>query len=282
MPCARTIDRILKRNDEITAPEKRHHYPGSEITEPNCPNDIWSSDFKGWWETKDRKRFEPLTIRDSYSRYILRAVALEQTTIETVKEAYIDIFRSCGLPNKILTDNGSPFANRGLCGLTRLSVWWNKLGITPVRIPPGQPYKNGSHERMHRDLNLLKKDPAKNRTEQQRLVNKWTDCYNHIRPHHALEFRTPADLYKPSKKQYPPKITSFEYPDKFLDIKIDAHGYLKCKNEKVFFSEALANEQIALEILPDKNFAIWFRDFLLAKTVNNSFLKIRPVFEKKI
>jgi putative transposase len=282
VPCARTIDRILKRNGLVrTIREiRRLRYPASKLRQATFANDIWTSDFKGWWKTKDRKRFEPLTIRDAFSRYIIKASALESNCTEAVKEAYIEAFKLYGLPIAMLTDNGVPFSQYdSFCGLTRLSVWWIKLGITPLRIPFGKPQKNGSHERMHRDLNRLKKNPAKNMREQQREVDKWVMRYNYIRPHHALGLDTPAEIYTNSDRTYRHKIPEFQYPTSFIDMKINRRGYLRWKNESLYISEALANEHIGLQPLADKNFALWICNCLLAKTQNRSFRNLTQIFK---
>ncbi len=120
---------------------------------PERPNHIWTIDFKGWWYTRDKSRFEPLTIRDGYSRYVLCAQSLDNARTQTVQAAMVRVFEKHGIPEVIRSDNGSPFAAaQSPLGLSRLSAWWLTLGIDLDRIAPGRPDQNGGHERMHRDV----------------------------------------------------------------------------------------------------------------------------------
>ena len=138
---------------------------------------MWTADFKGWWRTKDGTRCFPLTIRDQRSRYILDIGALPGPSLEHSKERFLACFKRYGLPEYIRTDNGGPFASmRSLQGLSRLSAWWVKLGITPERITPGSPQMNGAHERMHLDMKQeLQKAPERNLAAQQKRFDTWRE-----------------------------------------------------------------------------------------------------------
>ncbi len=280
VPSPRTIDRILKRAGVVDARlVKNVPAPHCDIPHAMSPNQMWSSDFKGWWETKDKKRFEPLTIKDWFSKYIFKAAALRDSRTEAVKEAYFEVFSTFGLPIFMLTDNGPPFANNGFCGLTKLSLWWIKLGIIPVRIPAGKPGKNGSHERMHRDIaRIVESNPARNKSAQQRKLSEWVNKYNYLRPHHALALSTPAEVYVPSTRCFDPSIKDFSYPESFIPISVNSAGYLTWRRSNVYLSEAFAKETIALQPLPNREFDLWFRDIRLATTTKQSFEKLIEVF----
>jgi len=156
LPSESSFKRILDRAGLVRRRRRRRRSEGTRLTTPvraERPNQVWTIDFKGWWYTRDRDRFEPLTIRDEFSRYVLCAQALEDGRTETVRRQMERVFERYGLPEVIRSDNGSPFAARhSPLGLSRLSAWWLTLGIDLDRIPPGRPDQNGSHERMHRDM----------------------------------------------------------------------------------------------------------------------------------
>ena len=153
-PAASTIGEMLDREGLTEHRVKRrkvepYQQPFQSVTEPN---DEWAGDFKGWMRTGDGERVDPLTISDSCSRYLLRCQAVEKADSERVRAIFEAAFREYGMPRAIRTDNGAPFASRAIAGLSRLSVWWIKLGIVPQRIEAGHPEQNGRHERMHRTL----------------------------------------------------------------------------------------------------------------------------------
>ena len=192
-PATSTIGEIVKRAGLVIAGKKRRR------TEPyTAPlghavesNRVWCADFKGWFRARDGARVDPLTISDAWSRYLLRCQAVEKTNTERVRAIFEAAFREYGLPEAIRTDNGAPFASAALGGLSRLSVWWMKLGITPERIQAGHPEQNGRHERMHRTLKLEVK-AADDWRAQQRELDRFRHDYNQVRPHEALGMQTPA------------------------------------------------------------------------------------------
>src|SRR5216684_1816823 len=170
-------------------------------------NRVWCADFKGWFRTADRQRIDPLTISDARSRYLLRCQAVEKTDTARVQAIFEAAFREYGMPEALRTDNGPPFASRAVAGLSRLAVWWIKLGIVPERIAAGHPEQNGRHERMHRTLKQeTAQPPAANRREQQRTLDRFRQQYNEVRPHEALEMQTPAAIYQPSARTFPERV----------------------------------------------------------------------------
>lgn len=199
-PSIRTISRILKRAGKSR--KRRAKVPNRAPTkapkiEIQGANDLWSVDFKGWWSSKDGARCEPLTVRDAHSRFVLAAKLMTQSDADAVKVEFEELFERYGLPVSILVDNRPPFAStRSRHGLTVLSSWWVSMGIVVHRSRPGHLQDNGGHERMHLDMRFDVEDrPAKTRQGQQVKIDEWRQNFNHVRPHEALEMRTPSELY---------------------------------------------------------------------------------------
>lgn len=191
VPTSRTIDRIL---DRCGLTHKKHKRPkktlltSANIIKPKKCNHVWTVDFKGWWYTKDKNRCEPLTIRDEFSRFIIDIVALRHTHTEIIKNCFRKSFEKYGLPDYLRSDNGTPFAtSTSLHGLSKLSVWWLRLGVTPNRISPGCPYQNGAHERLHKDMRKeLQAKPARNIKQEQIRFDEWKTIFNYERAHEAI------------------------------------------------------------------------------------------------
>lgn len=205
-PAISTIEQILKDHGRVIPRKKRRRVPPQSQPLSHCqgPNAVWCCDFKGHFATGDGRRCHPLTISDAFSRYLLRCQALEQSDYEAVRPIFEWAFRQYGLPWAIRSDNGPPFASRAVSGMSRLSVWWIKLGIAPERIEPGHPEENGRHERMHL---TLKQDtaspPAATFRKQQHRFDEFRHDFNHVRPHEALGMQAPESVYEPSPRAYP-------------------------------------------------------------------------------
>jgi transposase InsO family protein len=185
-PATSTIGEIVKRAGLVVGRKKRRRT--APYTEPlahaDACNRVWCADFKGWFRSGDGQRIDPLTISDAYSRYLLRCQAVEKTNTERVRAIFEAGFREYGMPAAIRTDNGAPFASAAIAGLSRLAVWWMKLGIVPERIAAGHPEQNGRHERMHRTLKQETAMPAaQDRHAQQRSLDRFRQEYNQVRPH---------------------------------------------------------------------------------------------------
>lgn len=294
VPSARTIDRILERCGFIAKRIRRRRKPARKYQEliAKEPNDIMTVDLKGWWRVKDGTRVEPLTIRDEASKFIFVAEPLKRHDLESVKRAFIGVFEDYGLPLYIRCDNGTPWAfHRGLCGLTRLSVWWMSLGITPLFTPRGQPQANGSHERMHKDIaDELERTPAPSFLEEKaRLVN-WRWEFNHERPHEKLDGKYPSEVYKASPRKFSPIPSEYVYPENFQTRKVKVNGKVSWRNKEFFLSKAFAHQTVAFEIVSGKKMNIWYRDFCLAYTspdfsaplVEYNLLTMKPEIIKKL
>src|SRR6185312_8562145 len=174
-------------------------------------------------------------------------------------------FREYGLPEAIRTDNGPPFAARSLAGLSRLAVWWIKLGIVPERIEAGHPEQNGRHERMHLTLQQETAEPAAaNRRAQQRAMDRFREEYNHVRPHEALQMQTPADLYQRSPRKFPEKLPEVTYPDTMLVRNVDHTGQFPWNKHAVFVSKVLWGEQIGLLPIDNRRYTVYFAQIPLA------------------
>jgi putative transposase len=267
-PAASTIGALLKREGLVVARKKRLHT--APYTEPlahaqEC-NRVWCADFKGWFRTGDGERIDPLTISDAYSRYLLRCQSVEKTDTERVKAIFEAAFREYGMPEAIRTDNGPPFASHAVAGLSRLAVWWIKLGIVPERIAAGHPEQNGRHERMHRTLKQeAAQPPAADRRKQQQELHRFRQEYNQVRPHEALGMQTPAAVYRPSARNYPSRVPEPEYPATMLVRSVRGQGIFRWKKHDVFLTEVLWGENVGLLPEDDRWFTIYFAQHPLAR-----------------
>ena len=213
-------------------------------TPPRCS---WCADFKGWFQTQDGERVDPLTITDAHSRYLLRCQHVAKTSGEQVQAIFEAAFREYGLPQAMRTDNGPPFASRAVAGLSRLAVWWMKLGIVPERIAAGHPEQNGRHERMHRTLKQeTASPPAANTRAQQRAFHRFRREYNEERPHEALGMQTPSAVYTRSPRFYPALVREPEYGSAMRVRRVGLRGNFSWKHQHVFVSETLIGEPIGL------------------------------------
>ena len=267
-PSTKTIARVF---DRVGEPRIRRPRPRLRLVlrerqdlEVHGPNDVWTVDFKGWWRTVDGKRFEPLTVRDAFSRYVLCLRMLTSMSAKAVKPAFERLFQSYGLPKVIRVDNGAPFActsARG--GLSRLSAWWTSLGIQVSFSRPAHPQDNGSHERMHADMaNEMEADPAGTPKAQQRIADLWRQQFNHVRPHEAIGMKTPADLYRRSPRPYR-GITLPSYPRNHAVRRVTRLGCIHYAGKTVFVSESISGFEVALRRAPKGRLSVRFYDLHL-------------------
>lgn len=261
LPAASTVIEHLKRRGLSHPPHRRRHivpFAGPFAT-ARRPNDVWCADFKGWFRAQNGEPCEPLTISDAMSRFALRCQLLEETTTPVVQAAFVQAFREYGLPAAIRTDNGPPFASRALFGLSRLAVWWIKLGISVERIAPGKPQQNGRHERFHLTLQQhVARPPAPTRAAQQQACDRFLREYNHERPHAALGNRTPADVYTPSPRTYPRRLAPCAYPAAFEVRTVQLDGHFTWRAHDVYVTKALGGERLGFERVSDEHWTVHF------------------------
>lgn len=260
-PAVSTTNEILKRHGMVSARRKRHHTPPYDEPFLNCnqPNEVWCADFKGQFRLGQGSLCYPLTLTDSYSRYLLGCWGLEHPAYLPARSSLETAFREYGLPSAIRTDNGVPFASVGVGGLSRLAVWFIKLGIRPERIEKGHPEQNGRHERMHRTLKAEAiSPPRKSMPEQQRAFDRFRTGYNHDRPHEALEQKTPESVYHKSVRTYTEKIAPVEYSPNLSVRQVKPNGNFKWKGTEVYLSGTLAGEHVGLKEIGNGVWQIYF------------------------
>jgi putative transposase len=267
-PAASTIGDILKRYG-LTVPRRRSRKTRI-YNEPfvgcDYPNAVWSADLKGWFLTGDGVRCDPLTISDNYSRFLLRCQAVVRPDHEHIKPVFEAVFREFGIPIAIRTDNGPPFATPTVGSLSRLSIWWIKLGIIPERIKPGKPQQNGRHERMHRTLKQETASPPKSSwRSQQKAFDRFRHEYNQDRPHESLDQKTPSTLYDCSPRQYRRILPEVTYPDHMAIRSVKAQGDISWKGRHIYLSETLAGEVVGLKQVDDRYWDIYFGSIRLAQ-----------------
>lgn len=267
-PAPSTAGDIPARADLVHSRRRRNPpaHPLRERTKPKAPNDQMTVDYKGEFLLGNHRYCYPLTIVDHVTRFILACIAFSSTQQDHTRRAFEGVFRQYGLPRTILSDNGSPFGSPGLARLSRLSLWWIRLGIAVQRIVPGHPEQNGAHERMHRTLKAeTTRPPESTLARQQKRFDRFVHDFDHERPHEALGQKRPATLYSPSPRPYPEKLPPIEY-DGHLEVrKVDDRGTIKWKNEKLFLSHTLNGELVGLEEIDDGTWSLFYGPVLLAR-----------------
>lgn len=272
-PAESTIGEWLQAEGLSRRRTRHRHTPrqSAPLAHATEANSVWCCDFKGWFVLGDGRRCDPLTITDAYSRYLLRCRAVEKTDQERVRAVMESVFRENGLPERMRSDNGPPFASPAPGGLSPLAVWWIRLGIEPERIAPGHPEQNGRHERMHLTLKQATADPpAYTWDQQQRRFLEFQTEFNQIRPHEGLEYRRPADLYSPSPRAYPACLPEVVYPEGWLLRTISPGGQIRWRSEYVFISRVVAGEVVGLELVDEDLYEIRFGRVLLGWLDNTS------------
>jgi transposase InsO family protein len=268
-PASSTIGALIKQAGLVEQTKRRRRVPAYDGVFPPATeaNERWNVDFKGWFRTRDGARCDPLTITDDWSRYLLTCQVVEKADYADVRGRFEKAFEEYGLPARIRSDNGAPFATRGLSGLSRLSVWWLKLGILPERIAPGHPEQNGRHERMHRTLKQETTRPAKlTRGLQQLAFDAFREVYNTERPHAALGHDTPAQHYKPAPRG-PAPTPELEYGPGSEIRKVSNSGTVIYRSDHIYLSKSLRGETVLLEpVDADRRFFdVFFADFHIGR-----------------
>jgi putative transposase len=267
-PVASTVGALLKR-EGLVRPRRRRPapgHPGRPRTPMEAPNALWSADFKGQFRLGTGAYCYPLTVIDGYSRYLLACRGLEAIATASTRSVFEGIFRTYGLPDRIRTDNGPPFATCALGRLSALSVWWIKLGITPELIQPAHPEQNGRHERMHRTLKAEATRPAAATARgQQRRFDHFQREYNDERPHEALAQVPPAQHYQPSPRPYARALRAPEYPRHYETRYVSTNGGIRWHHRWVNVSHVLAEEYIGLDEVADGVWSVYFGPLLLGR-----------------
>lgn len=261
LPAASTIGDLLKRHGLVGRRRRiRRSSPyGDRLRRYDAPNAVWCADFKGWFFVGG-ERCQPLTISDGYSRYLLRCRALRHSLHRCAKHVFESAFGEYGLPRAIRTDNGPPFSTLAPGGLSRLAVWWIRLGIRPERIMPGRPDQNGRHERMHSTLKAeTARPPRSSFSAQQRAFDRFQVEYNDERPHEALGQQVPASLYRRSLRAYPSRLPELEYPAHFQTRVAYPNGVISFGSTAQWYvSACLAGERVGLEPCDDGRWRVHF------------------------
>ena len=279
IPSSTTIYKILRNEGLVKSRRRKRRVPA--MSQPfdlvSKPNDVWTADFKGQFLMKDGKWCYPLTVMDYQSRYLLQCRALDRISTDMVKKEFDQLFKRYGLPSRIRTDNGVPFASHSLGGISHLSKWWIRLGIFPERIKPGQPQQNGIHERMHRTLKESAiQPPGRSRRHQQKLFDDFKHEYNEERPHEALEQKTPASEYRKSSRVRPKYLPDLEYPKHYQVIRVSSKGIMYCFGSMVYAGHVLEGEKVGIEEVQDGIWKVYFGAIYLGffdqrDTMNNKY-----------
>ena len=260
IPAKSTIHAVLDRHGLVKRALKRRHATGTPLSLGQAPNDLWCADYKGEFKLGNRTYCYPLTVTDHASRYLLLCEALQSTREDLALTAFERLFHERGLPLGIRSDNGVPFASaNALFNLSRLSVWWLRLGIHIERIKPGRPQQNGRHERMH--LTLKKeatRPPGINSLQQQAKFDAFVEEFNTERPHEALAMKRPADIYRPSPRPYR-GLPGLSYPFHDREILITACGRICLHRKKINLSTVFAGQAVGIKEVDD---AVWLVSFM--------------------
>ena len=265
LPAISTVHAVLDRHGLVARgrSRRRHHKAeGTGLSKPTHPNDLWCADYKGEFMLADKRYCYPLTITDFASRYLVCCDALENTRESYAFTVFERAFKDFGLPLAIRTDNGVPFAsNSAFFGLSKLSVWWLRLGIGIERIKPGNPQQNGRHERM---LLTLKKEatrPAsRNFLQQQARFDHFIDVFNRERPHQALGMKYPAELYQPSSRVYH-GLDALDYPLHDRSVTVTNCGRICIGRRKINLSRAFAGQTVGIREVAEKIWLVSFMQF---------------------
>ena len=261
VPTTTTVHRILERYDLVVPRRRsrRRYHAGAPQTPMDAPNAVWSADFKGQFRTGDGRYCYPLTVQDGHSRFLLGCHGMLGPTTAGSWPVFEQVFRRYGLPERIRSDNGQPFASTALGRLSTLSVWWVRLGIRPELIEPAHPEQNGRHERMHRTLKAATaRPPEADLQAQQRRFDHFRERYNTERPHEALHDATPGSCYTPSPRPYPATVPPLAYPGHFERRRVSRNGGIRWQHRWVNVSHLLAAHDVGFEAIDDGLWNVYF------------------------
>jgi putative transposase len=286
-PADSTLTAALGRAQLLTHRPRRTRpaHVAFALTPPLAPNDVWSTDFKGEFRTRDGRYCYPLTVMDGASRMLLACRARTRIASTETQRSFRTLFQTFGLPLVMRSDNGAPFASTALRGLSRLNVWWLRLGITPERIRPGCPQENGAHERMHRTLKAeATLPPRASCRAQQDCFDAFRREYNEERPHEALGQVPPATCYVPSPRLFPAQLPPVEYPAHYETRVVGRSGTFRWHTQHVFLTKSLSNERIGFDRIAEAQWAVYFGAMLLGyftphtgRVIELSNLPVSPI-----
>lgn len=282
LPARSTACDILDRNGLIPPERKRRQlgHPGRPTTTMDAPNQTWCADFKGQFRMGNGQYCYPLTVTDGCSRFLLECRGLTTTSCADSKPVFRRLFQEYGLPERIRTDNGVPFATPSLARLSMLSAWWVRLDVMPELIEPGCPQQNGRHERMHKTLKAeTTRPPAFGMRGQQRKFDVFREEYNEVRPHESLNQETPRSLYKPSLRKMPDKLPKLEYPAHYETRYVSANAALRWNSRFVNVSSCCIGEYVGLEEVGDGIWDVYFGRLKLGRLLEEH-LRIEDQFGK--
>jgi transposase InsO family protein len=267
-PARSTVARLLQRAGLVVTPRRvrRPGHAGRPQAPMDAPNAVWTADFKGQFKLGDGTYCYPLTLADGCSRMLLACRALTSTQVAESRPVFQRAFEAYGLPVRIRSDNGVPFATQALGRLSSLSVWWVRLGILPDLTEPAAPQQNGRHERMHRTLKAeCTRPPRHSRRAQQARFDQWRAEYNTLRPHEALGDATPAAHYAPSPRPYPRRLPPLAYPAHFEVRRVSRNGGIRWHSRWVNVSQTLGGEWIGLTEIDDGEWDVYFGPLRLGR-----------------
>jgi len=263
-PAVSTVHAVLDRHGLVKrrGRRRRNKATGTALSLGRQPNDLWCADYKGEFKLADKRYCYPLTITDHASRYVIACEALHTTKEVYAFTVFERAFKDFGMPCSIRTDNGVPFASpNALFNLSRLSVWWLRLGIQIERIKPGNPQQNGRHERMHLTLKLETTKPAgDNFLQQQARFDDFVDCFNNERPHQALDMQYPAERYKSSSRIYN-GLPELDYPFHDKAATVTTCGRICFNRQKINLSQVFAGQTVGIKQTEDRIWLVSFMDY---------------------
>lgn len=261
LPARSTFHTLFEKHGLVkTRRKRRYKARGTPLTKSKSPNDLWCADYKGEFMMGNKKYCYPLTITDHRSRFLISCEALTTTKQEYAFAVFKRAFREFGLPHAIRTDNGNPFSSvQALFGLSKLSIWWLRLGINIERIKPGNPQQNGRHERMHLTLKkCTTKPPGQGILQQQSLFDDFIDEFNFERPHEALDMKCPSEIYIPSKRKYE-GIKPLDYPTHDKTVRVTHCGRICMGNKKINLSTVFSGQDVGVKEVTN---GVWLVSFM--------------------
>lgn len=270
LPSRQTVHNILERRGLVRSPRRRvrRWHPGRPDADALEPNETWTADFKGEFPMGNGKLCYPLTVQDMRSRFVLECRGRPNVRLDGVVPVFTRLFRRYGLPARIRTDNGTPFASNALGRLSRLSVWFIQLGILPELIEPASPHQNGKHERMHLTLKRrTTRPPRANMRAQQRAFRTFQTHYNTVRPHEALDGSLPADFYQASPRPFPKQLEPVTYPGHFETRLVSYNGGIRWYGDRVPVGRLFAGHDVGLEEVAHGLFDVYFGPIWLGRFV---------------